>query len=659
MDTASTRVSPLKDWHTHTLIRCNKGTWVPSERGLALATQYGVDHLLQPIIDYVATQDSPPQAPKHVTAPSTRVKKVKLDADPDHAGSPGPRAASARQNAATSKAAAKAAAAQHAAQAATAAQAAAHLASQAHAQAQAQAQAQAHANYYQEEPERSRLQQDEDRSLSPSPSDASSHSRTPSPIESGGSDYDPTGTNPKKRKHDQAMDQGPQMDMHPASSASGGNPMRYARLILDYFVSESTQIPQFLVSPPADFDANVIIDDDGHTALHWACAMGRIRIVKLLLTAGADIFRANAMGQTALMRSVMFTNNYDLRKFPELFELLHRSTINIDSHDRTVFHYVVDIALQKGKTHASRYYMETILVRLADYPREVADILNFQDNEGETALTLAARARSRRLVKILLENNADGKLANKEGKSAEDYILEDERFRAPSIGPGGLIGAHAYPAQLHYSETGQRTSGQVIPQVSGMLESLATSFDTELQEKERDLAQANSLLTNIQNEISASQKTVSQLKEQSEQTDNVEGQESQLETELGEQMAQRFKMGWEKYVAEEEARSRKISQAGNQMPPDLASLYALPSGSEGLSQACDQTRGMINKLQQERGELFTQYASLQAEAGTGQKMDDYRKLVALGCNLPVGDVDSIVNGLQETLEQDQGNFGMM
>ena len=89
----------------------------------------------------------------------------------------------------------------------------------------------------------------------------------------------------------------------------------YSRQILDYFVNDSQQVPEFLNAPPADFDPNVVIDEDGHTALHWAAAMSRIRVVKLLIQAGADLFRANAQGQTALMRSVQFTNSYDLRRF--------------------------------------------------------------------------------------------------------------------------------------------------------------------------------------------------------------------------------------------------------------------------------------------------------------------------------------------------------
>ena len=45
------------------------------DRGIALSRQYGVDRLLQPIFDYVPTADSPPLAPKHITAPPARPKK--------------------------------------------------------------------------------------------------------------------------------------------------------------------------------------------------------------------------------------------------------------------------------------------------------------------------------------------------------------------------------------------------------------------------------------------------------------------------------------------------------------------------------------------------------------------------------------------------------
>ena len=140
-------------------------------------------------------------------------------------------------------------------------------------------------------------------------------------------------------------------------------------------------------------------------------------------------------------------------------------------------HHVVDLALSRGKPHASRYYLETMIHRLAEYGEQLADILNFQDDEGETALTMAARARSKRLVKLLLEHGADPKIRNREGKNAEDYIVEDERFRAS---PSRATAPVAMSTAPHSSEAGQRAAGRSVGLVSTLLHDLADSYDTEL-----------------------------------------------------------------------------------------------------------------------------------------------------------------------------------
>lgn len=581
----------------------------------------------------------------------------------------------------------------------------------------------------------SKVEQYDDREISAGPSEGgSSASRTPSPLGSeipseydGGQQmYGQQPSRKNKRTHEQAgLDDGMGGQQVMADGQPGGGPAMYARMILDYFVSESAQIPGFLISPPADFDPNVVIDDDGHTALHWACAMGRIRIVKLLLTAGADIFRANAMGQTALMRSVMFTNNYDLRKFPELFELLHRSTINIDRNDRTVFHYIIDIALQKGKAHAARYYLEVVLDRLKEYPREVADILNFQDEEGETALTLAARARSKNLVRTLLNHGADAKITNRDGKSAEDYILEDERFKnshlPPAIDPAGIDGQYlnasggllaeqhqlqqadgqpfdphqpsmyqqvvpgvpqqvlmpqqngyyqnaaafpqvmAMPAHLHISETGQRISTQIAPQVNAQLEKLAAGFDADLEDREKDIAQAHALLASIQAETAESQRVAATLQGQAAQLEECQEREASLQGELSSKLEKRFRLGWEKYVRDEEERQKaflsiaksdknggasSVSITNGQngsLPADIQALAGnLPAnGSPALVDAVRSSTELLTQLKAQRRELCDQFVKLQSEAGSGSsRVTEYRKLIALGCGVKADEVDA-------------------
>ncbi|GAA5973093.1 hypothetical protein JCM8115_002580 [Rhodotorula mucilaginosa] len=636
-----------------------QGTWVPMERGIALSRQYGVDRLLQPIFDFVPTADSPPLAPKHITAaPSRPRRKHDVALDLEGIPTPPPMGKGGRRSAASA------------------------------------------ATFDELDDDfmldgngsgsGSRLRTPVNGGVggggSGDPSDAS---QTPSPLVHNGDDDDGdyidgrSSAGPSSAKRRKMAPQQDHASLTAHQQMQGLGPLRYARMILDYFVSESTQVPPFLLQPPADFDPNVVIDDDGHTALHWACAMGRIRIVKLLLSAGADIFRANSMGQTALMRSVMFTNNYDLRKFPELFELLHRSTINIDRNDRTVFHYIVDIALQKNKTQAARYYMETVLQRLAEYPEEVADILNFQDEEGETALTLAARARSKRLVKLLLDNGADPKIANRDGKSAEDYILEDERFReqdinavpvhgtaAAGLGPAVSAGANggagpsssAYvgvaPARLHTSETGQKVASKVIPEVASLLETLATSFDAELADKDRELVQADATIAALQTEIAEAERAAQQLEQRAKQVDALAVKEKEREKDLEAKMGKRFRLGWEKWVRDEDQREQQYEQEGGPSgssegpQPDLDAYRDLVSNPPAdASERADALRARIAESQTERKRLFARLVEQQAAAGTGKKLSQYRQLVALGCGVPLDQVDAAIDALVSEMDQ--------
>ncbi|KAG2119054.1 apses-domain-containing protein [Suillus discolor] len=655
-----------------------QGTWIPLERGLALAKQYNCEAALRPIIDFQPAAKSPPLAPKHLVSTSATARP-------------------ARRTAAAAEAAAALAAA-------------------------------ARSRRNVEPPVESdheilSVHASEDGSMTSSPSRGSSSSRTPSPIGNTFGSTDATRDRrsgnrrkpPQRHIDERYDDEGSEEE--PTQPNGATDPRAYADQILEYFISDSNQVPQVLISPPPDFDPNTAIDDDGHTALHWASAMGRLRIVKLLITAGAEIFKVNKAGQTALMRSVMFANNYDVRKFPELYELLHRSTLNIDNYNRTVFHHIVDVAMSKGKTHAARYYMETVLNRLADYPKELADVINFQDEDGETALTMAARCRSKRLVKLLIDHGANPKIINNDGKSTEDYILEDERFRS-SPGPTSRLSTMsfrnaqatlgpttsnamtlAYPMNgdkppLHHSVAAQKASTRCVNDITSMLDSLASSFDRELQEKERDMTQAHALLQNIQQEILESHRAVNQLKTKAEGLQLAKSVLVDLEGRLLEKMGRRYRLGWEKWLNDEEKREMSIRKVADgelritaatvpyrtddvieevvepgkdkgkgkrkALPQeedisDLLALYAdVPTDPEAIRAACDALREEIGLHRKRRKDMFDELASFQAEAGTGGRMAEYRKLIGAGCGgMQPSEVDNVIGMLLETLESEE------
>lgn len=532
-------------------------------------------------------------------------------------------------------------------------------------------------------------------SISPGPSEASSSSRTPSPIVNhsgrGGQVpdlFDDRSMNGYGEPYGGAGG-------HYSGGAAPDAASRYAEIILDYFISESTTVPSLLINPPADFEANMSIDDDEHTALHWACAMGRVRVVKLLLSAGADVFRVNQNGQTALMRAAMFSNNYDLRKFPELFELLHRSILNIDQNDRTVFHHVVDLALSRGKANAARYYMETMINRLSEYGSQLADILNFRDDEGETPLTMAARARSKRLTKLLLEHGADPKIRNKEGKNAEDYIVEDERFRAsPSRGglngsganvtPGGGGANAATPGSstMHTSEAGQRAGGRAVAMMTNLLQSLADSYDAEVSHVEQRLQQAHGLLLNLQAEIAESTKSHDALQAQVNRADveskSLDEAERAVKAGIQKRSREQLEEDWrvvqedvkrlkrERGLGDDELLSKGEGEGGEpagsasngNAPPPPSTLSTTPSSllapSSDPSADLSKLHSTVASLKQSRSALVDKFVTTAREAGTGKTMAAYRRLIAAGVGgIGQEQVDAVVSALCELLEEEE------
>jgi len=492
---------------------------------------------------------------------------------------------------------------------------------------------------------------------------------------------------------------------HQANPATDARQRQYAQDILDYFVSDSTATPELLVHPPPDFDPNVAIDDDGHTAIHWACAMGRIRIVKLLISLGADIYRINRNGQTCLMRAVMFANNYDVRKFPELYELLRRTTLNIDFFNRTVFHHCVDLAMTKGKSHAARYYMETMLGSLKEYPSELADVINWRDDEGETALTMAARCRSKRLVKLLLDHDADPKIKNAEFKSAEMYLVEDEQFRAsPTLAPrpyalsyragqaihgpgGGGSGSTSVPNGVgngHFvmpepkpavrkSTAAQRAQGRCVNDVVSMLDALAGSFDGELDAKEKQTAEAKHMLDRVAAEMNSLTRQITLVRADTDRLDAAREQLANLEAQFARTMAQRHRRGWERWVRDEEKRDAAARELGlipggapSSSPDasdptgvkrkraeedlsDVVTLHSmLPEDETELKRACADLREEIGAQRKRRKTAFDELVRLQAESGTGAKISEYRRLLKIA--VPTMALEEIEAALPLVLE---------
>ncbi|KAF7122105.1 hypothetical protein CNMCM5793_000060 [Aspergillus hiratsukae] len=197
-------------------------------------------------------------------------------------------------------------------------------------------------------------------------------------------------------------------------------------------------------------DLEIPLDEYRNNALHWAAMLARMPLVHALVEKGVSIYRLNGAGETALQKSVGTRNNLDYRSFPRLLQVLAPTIDMVDYSGRTILHHIAVMAATGGGGHVSaKHYLEALLefiVRHGGTPisqqpsngveganrnksqagevitlgRFISEIVNLRDDQGDTALNLAGRARSV-LVPQLLEVGADPHIPNHTGLRPADY----------------------------------------------------------------------------------------------------------------------------------------------------------------------------------------------------------------------------------------------
>ncbi|KAL8867476.1 MAG: hypothetical protein Q9174_005639, partial [Haloplaca sp. 1 TL-2023] len=193
-------------------------------------------------------------------------------------------------------------------------------------------------------------------------------------------------------------------------------------------------------------DLDIPIDKTAHTALHWAATLGRIHVLRALISRGASVFRVNNGGETALMRAAITTNNYDNNTFADVLKLLGTSIEIQDRRGYTVLHHVAASSGIKGRIPATRAYLHSILEYICNnssapnsqqvsfaaggdhdsqhtmaaakpigLARFMSEVVNAQDISGDTALHKAANIGNNAMVQQLLEIGAEVMIPNRRG----------------------------------------------------------------------------------------------------------------------------------------------------------------------------------------------------------------------------------------------------
>lgn len=233
--------------------------------------------------------------------------------------------------------------------------------------------------------------------------------------------------------------------LRPKSNATAGRTRQ--KLLLLFRSEDSVDLRTTLgfdldAAMPTDFDVDMVIDDQGHTALHWACALAKMSLISQLIELGADIHRGNYAGETPLIRSVLTTNHAEAGTFSDLLQHLSPAIRTLDHAYRSIIHHISLIAGLKGRASSARSYMAAVLEWVAKEQQSnssggmqqlnggtnmsLKNLVDVQDTHGDTALNVAARVGNKGLVKLLLDAGADKARCNKLGLKPQDFGIEVE-----------------------------------------------------------------------------------------------------------------------------------------------------------------------------------------------------------------------------------------
>lgn len=447
------------------------------------------------------------------------------------------------------------------------------------------------------------------------------------------------------------------VDDQPTPSVTEQNHMAYSDELLDYFMLAQADEPASRPEPPPNFQPDWIIDTDGHTAMHWACSMGDIEVMKQLKRFGANLACRNVRGETPLMRAVLFTNCQDKQTMPRVVQELLPTIDSVDYCNSTAIHHAAAVTTTRSRHHCARYYLDVILNKLSETfdQDELRRLLDLQDVEGNTACHIAAKNKARKCVRALIGRGASTDIPNQYGVTAETLIQElnntrRERNLQASSSPFGPDSHHRISFQepvmdnisrtlvSHHSEAAMTVESKVTPLVLEKFQDLAKSFDDELTDREISEKEAKRILNATNIELSTVREKIHALGAVDDDDDKATTEEAELLT----------------------CKQRIISLVEQQQALQLQALVdyeeAMLNGHLEEEDNAELRVELNTKFRaeiQRRRVLVEEYTEALGMAGIGEKVDLYRKLTAKCLGIKEDEVDSQLDSILNVLEEER------
>ncbi|KAI1405004.1 apses-domain-containing protein [Hypoxylon fuscum] len=427
--------------------------------------------------------------------------------------------------------------------------------------------------------------------------------------------------------------------------------------------SDYTQNEALQMLSPLDLDAP--IDASSHTALHWAATLARMPLLRALIVAGANPYRVNASGETALMRASAVTNNAEQFSFPELLDVLGNTIDVRDNKGRTVLHHIAVTSAVKGRSHSSRYYLESLLewvVRQGSAPssqnmgangiapqpkmgigRFMSEIVNAQDKSGDTALNIAARIGNRSIISQLLEVGADPGIANKAGLRPVDFGVGGD------VGEDGVNGDIMAGDKANLVANSQKTrenSDEIVTSITHLLNETSSSFQAELKKKQQDLDALHASLRTHSTQLSDARRQLETLQAAAKSQSITRQKISNLSRGRAEEQKRLMQLE-QSYGRLDTSNSwEEELNAALEAPEDAANPPFLPSAAV-LRARIQAVKSRTDVIKKGVGSLKSRSKDVEVK---------YRRVVALCTGVPENEVDAVIDGLLRAVESEKGDL---
>ncbi|RSL73253.1 hypothetical protein CEP54_000347 [Fusarium duplospermum] len=440
----------------------------------------------------------------------------------------------------------------------------------------------------------------------------------------------------------------------------------YGDELLDYFLLSKTEQPAVKPEPPPNFQPNWPIDAEDHTALHWASAMGDVDVVKQLKRFNASPTVKNIRGETPFMHSVNFTNCYEKQTFPVVMKELFETFDARDNMGCTVIHHAA--VMKNGRvfnSSCSRYYLDNILNKLQETlePSAFQQLLDIQDNDGNTALHLAADRNARKCIRALLGRNASSDIANNNGIRAEDMIM-DLNATKKDRGPQRSSSPFAPDSQRHasfrdalvekpprkpttvfQSAAANTVQSRISPLIMEKFQDLAKSYEEEWHEKDVAETEAKRILSNTQAELTSVRQQIAEVEAQLEPDDAAS------------------KIMNEANLSKHQVLSLITHQNRLHVQQSVDQELSRINGDGGVQEESYEERlslaRQLNQMLAEQRQAETDYVEALSMVGTGDKIEKYRRLLKRCLDPKDGEsLDGNLDSLIEMMEEERDVHGM-